>query len=127
MSEKEWDIVQEVHVKGAYACSKAVWPVFRKQKFGRIINVRSPRSSLPSSVLCLRSLDFETRRRGSLQRSIIDDVPRFLQQTASAAGIYGNFGQVSLTSPSLPSRPLSSTGSWNRSLARIENTKNRRH
>ncbi|GAA5886830.1 hypothetical protein JCM16303_005721 [Sporobolomyces ruberrimus] len=52
MSEKEWDIVQEVHVKGAYACSKAVWPVFRKQKYGRIIN------------------------------------------TASAAGIYGNFGQA---------------------------------
>ena len=41
-----------VHLKGAYACTKAAWPIFRKQKFGRIIN------------------------------------------TASAAGLYGNFGQT---------------------------------
>ncbi|GAA5945274.1 hypothetical protein JCM3775_007418 [Rhodotorula graminis] len=52
MTDKEWDIVQEVHVKGAYACTKAAWPIMRKQKFGRIVN------------------------------------------TASAAGIYGNFGQA---------------------------------
>ncbi|BGP42398.1 hypothetical protein JCM10450v2_006492 [Rhodotorula kratochvilovae] len=52
MTDKEWDLVQEVHVKGAYACTKAAWPIMRKQKFGRIIN------------------------------------------TASAAGIYGNFGQA---------------------------------
>ena len=39
MTDKEWDIVQEVHVKGAYACTKAVWPIMRKQKYGRIINV----------------------------------------------------------------------------------------
>ncbi|GAA6033104.1 hypothetical protein JCM8097_002946 [Rhodosporidiobolus ruineniae] len=52
MTDAEWDLVHEVHVKGAFACSKAVWPVFRKQGFGRIINV------------------------------------------ASAAGIYGNFGQA---------------------------------
>lgn len=31
----------EVHLKGAYSCSKAVWPHFRKQKFGRIINTAS--------------------------------------------------------------------------------------
>ncbi|KAL4247202.1 short-chain dehydrogenases/reductases (SDR) family protein [Abortiporus biennis] len=52
MSDKEFDQVQEVHLKGAYACSKAAWPIFRKQKFGRIVN------------------------------------------TASAAGLYGNFGQA---------------------------------
>lgn len=39
MTDKEWDIIHEVHVKGAYACSKAAWPIMRKQKFGRIINV----------------------------------------------------------------------------------------
>lgn len=42
----------QVHVKGAFSVTKAAWPHFRKQKFGRIIN------------------------------------------TASAAGIYGNFGQA---------------------------------
>jgi len=57
MTDKEWDLVQEVHVKGAYACTKAAWPVMRKQKFGRIVN------------------------------------------TASAAGIYGNFGQAKCATP----------------------------
>lgn len=49
---KEWDAIQLVHLKGAFSCTKAAWPIFRKQKFGRIIN------------------------------------------TASAAGLYGNFGQA---------------------------------
>ncbi|PFH53067.1 hypothetical protein AMATHDRAFT_55430 [Amanita thiersii Skay4041] len=52
MSDKEWDQIMEVHLKGAFACTKAAWPIFRKQKFGRIINI------------------------------------------ASAAGLYGNFGQA---------------------------------
>ncbi|GJN93440.1 hypothetical protein Rhopal_006496-T1 [Rhodotorula paludigena] len=52
MTDKEWDLVQEVHVKGAFSCTKAAWPHMRKQKYGRIVN------------------------------------------TASAAGIYGNFGQA---------------------------------
>ncbi|POW06243.1 hypothetical protein PSHT_10434 [Puccinia striiformis] len=50
MSDQEWDVVQAVHVQGPYACTKAAWPIMRKQKYGRIIN------------------------------------------TASAAGLYGNFG-----------------------------------
>ncbi|KAI0264388.1 peroxisomal hydratase-dehydrogenase-epimerase [Gloeopeniophorella convolvens] len=52
MSDKEWDQIQDVHLKGAFSCSHAAWPIFRKQKFGRIVN------------------------------------------TASAAGLYGNFGQA---------------------------------
>ncbi|KAJ2922422.1 hypothetical protein H1R20_g14685, partial [Candolleomyces eurysporus] len=52
MTDKEWDQITEVHLHGAFACTKAAWPIFRKQKFGRVIN------------------------------------------TASAAGIYGNFGQA---------------------------------
>ncbi|KAI0254957.1 peroxisomal hydratase-dehydrogenase-epimerase [Lactifluus subvellereus] len=52
MSDKEWDQVYEVHLKGAFSCAHAAWPIFRKQKFGRIIN------------------------------------------TASAAGLFGNFGQA---------------------------------
>ena len=52
MSDAEWDQIQAVHLKGAYSCTKATWPIFRKQKFGRIVN------------------------------------------TASAAGLYGNFGQA---------------------------------
>lgn len=41
MSDKEWDQITEVHLKGAFACTKAAWPIFRKQKFGRIINTAS--------------------------------------------------------------------------------------
>ena len=41
MTDQEWDQVYEVHVKGAYSCAKAAWPIFRKQKFGRIINTAS--------------------------------------------------------------------------------------
>jgi len=52
MSDNEWDQIMEVHLKAAFACTKAAWPHFRKQKFGRVLN------------------------------------------TASAAGLYGNFGQA---------------------------------
>lgn len=52
MTEKDWDLIYTVHIKGAYACTKAAWPHFMSQKSGKII------------------------------------------MTASAAGIYGNFGQA---------------------------------
>ena len=39
--DKEWDQVYEVHIKGAYSCTKAAWTIFRKQKFGRIVNTAS--------------------------------------------------------------------------------------
>lgn len=38
---QEWDAVTLVHLKGAFSCTKAAWPHFRKQKFGRIINTAS--------------------------------------------------------------------------------------
>ncbi|KAF8529806.1 peroxisomal hydratase-dehydrogenase-epimerase [Gautieria morchelliformis] len=41
MSDQEWDMVQLVHLKGAFSCTKAAWPHFRKQRFGRIINTAS--------------------------------------------------------------------------------------
>ena len=41
MSDQEWDLVTLVHLKGAFACTKAAWPHFRKQKFGRVVNTAS--------------------------------------------------------------------------------------
>jgi multifunctional beta-oxidation protein len=41
LTDQEWDIIQLVHLKGAFSCSKAAWPYFRKQNFGRIINTAS--------------------------------------------------------------------------------------
>jgi multifunctional beta-oxidation protein len=52
MADADWDLIQAVHVRGSYKVTKAAWPIFKQQKFGRII------------------------------------------MTASAAGLYGNFGQA---------------------------------
>jgi len=41
MSPAEWDAVIAVHLKGTYKCIKAAWPVFQKQKYGRIITTAS--------------------------------------------------------------------------------------
>lgn len=52
MTENDWDLIMKVHMKGAYAVTKAAWPYMMEQKYGRIVS------------------------------------------TASAAGLYGNVGQV---------------------------------
>jgi len=52
MTDKDWDLIDTVHLRGVYKCTKAAWPHMLKNQFGRIINV------------------------------------------TSAAGVYGNFGQV---------------------------------
>jgi (3R)-3-hydroxyacyl-CoA dehydrogenase / 3a,7a,12a-trihydroxy-5b-cholest-24-enoyl-CoA hydratase / enoyl-CoA hydratase 2 len=56
MEEADWDSVIAVHLKGAYNVTRAAWPHFREQGFGRVI------------------------------------------MTASAAGLYGNFGQANYSS-----------------------------
>lgn len=56
MKDSDWDLVQRVHLRGTFAVTKAAWPHFVKQKYGRIIN------------------------------------------TASAVGLYGNFGQANYSS-----------------------------
>ncbi|XP_055374780.1 peroxisomal multifunctional enzyme type 2 [Condylostylus longicornis] len=37
ISEKDWDLIQDVHVKGSFKTTQAAWPYFKKQKYGRII------------------------------------------------------------------------------------------
>ncbi|KAK0388549.1 hypothetical protein NLU13_4792 [Sarocladium strictum] len=59
MKDEDWDLINRVHVKGAYKCARAAWPYFRKQKYGRVIN------------------------------------------TASAAGLFGNFGQTNYSAAKL--------------------------
>ncbi len=41
MDDKMWDIVMAVHLRGTYKISKAAWPYFLKQKYGRIVNTTS--------------------------------------------------------------------------------------
>lgn len=59
MKDEDWDLIMKVHVKGSYKCARAAWPIFRQQKYGRVIN------------------------------------------TASAAGLFGSFGQCNYSAAKL--------------------------
>ncbi|XP_001606624.1 peroxisomal multifunctional enzyme type 2 isoform X1 [Nasonia vitripennis] len=37
MSDTDWDLIHDVHVKGSMKTTRAAWPYFRKQNFGRVI------------------------------------------------------------------------------------------
>jgi NAD(P)-dependent dehydrogenase (short-subunit alcohol dehydrogenase family) len=41
MTDDQWDIIFKVHVRGAYKVTKAAWPYFREQKYGRVIMTSS--------------------------------------------------------------------------------------
>ncbi|OMJ07083.1 Peroxisomal hydratase-dehydrogenase-epimerase [Smittium culicis] len=41
-TDVDWDLVCQVHLNGAFKVTHAAWPIFRAQKFGRIINTTSP-------------------------------------------------------------------------------------
>ncbi|KAJ2335017.1 hypothetical protein GGH91_005566, partial [Coemansia sp. RSA 2671] len=41
MTDKDWDDVLNVHLRGAYLITKAAWPFMRKQKFGRVVMTSS--------------------------------------------------------------------------------------
>lgn len=41
MTDEQWEIIHQVHLFGTYACTKAAWPFFLKQKYGRVINTTS--------------------------------------------------------------------------------------
>lgn len=41
MSDEDWNLIQDVHLKGSFKCTQAAWPHMRKQQFGRIIMTAS--------------------------------------------------------------------------------------
>ena len=41
MTQADWDLIYKVHMLGTYTICKAVWPIMREQRFGRIVNVTS--------------------------------------------------------------------------------------
>lgn len=41
MKEKDWDLLNLVHLKGTYKVTQAAWPYFRSQKHGRVVFVTS--------------------------------------------------------------------------------------
>ena len=67
MTDQDWDLIYDVHVRGAYKVTHAAWPYMRDQNYGRLIF------------------------------------------TASAAGIYGNFGQTNYSMAKLGLHGMSQT------------------
>ncbi|PUU76182.1 hypothetical protein B9Z19DRAFT_1102499 [Tuber borchii] len=41
MKDDDWNLIMKVHVKGSYKCARAAWPIFKEQRYGRIINTTS--------------------------------------------------------------------------------------
>lgn len=41
MSDQDWDLVYNVHLRGAFKVTRAAWPHMQKQKYGRIIMTSS--------------------------------------------------------------------------------------
>ncbi|MCW2856580.1 MAG: short-chain dehydrogenase/reductase [Marmoricola sp.] len=41
MTQAEWDLVLQVHLHGGYNVTKAAWPHFREQEFGRVVMAAS--------------------------------------------------------------------------------------
>ena len=42
MSEKDWEMVYQVHLKGAFKVTRAAWPHMETNSYGRIVNITSP-------------------------------------------------------------------------------------
>ena len=57
MTDAEWEIVLKIHLRGTYAVCHAAWPIFQKQKYGRIITTTSAVgvSSFPSPLRIIAS------------------------------------------------------------------------
>ncbi|KAF2099226.1 Fox2 protein [Rhizodiscina lignyota] len=41
MKDADWDLIMTVHLTGAYKTTRAAWPHFRRQRYGRVINTSS--------------------------------------------------------------------------------------
>merc|ERR1719326_1482252 len=41
MTDKDWDLINQVHVQGAYKTTRAAWESMRENRYGRIVNVTS--------------------------------------------------------------------------------------
>ncbi|GAB0092348.1 Peroxisomal multifunctional enzyme type 2 [Sergentomyia squamirostris] len=41
ISEQDWNLIHDVHLKGSFKTTQAAWPIFKKQNYGRIIMTSS--------------------------------------------------------------------------------------
>ena len=41
MTDRDWDLIYTVHLKGSYKVCRAAWPHMRENRYGRIVNITS--------------------------------------------------------------------------------------
>merc|ERR1719189_3505196 len=41
MTERDWDLIMLVHLKGAFSVTRAAWNIMREKNYGRIVNTAS--------------------------------------------------------------------------------------
>ena len=41
MTDHDWDAFMKLRINGTYKCTRAAWPYFKAQNYGRIINTSS--------------------------------------------------------------------------------------
>ncbi len=63
VTKAEWDAVLDVNLNGTFLCSKAVLPIMKRNKFGRIINMSS---SAGRSVSTLGGVHYTAAKAGVL-------------------------------------------------------------
>jgi len=68
MTEKDWDAIMSVHLKGHFSCVKAAIPEMVRQHSGRIINFSSRGAFIgpPASASAAGSLAYNTAKAGIL-------------------------------------------------------------
>ncbi len=100
ISDDEWDAVMKVNIGGLFRCSRAVVPVMRKQKSGKIINISSGTVFMGAQAM----LHYVTSKAAvigftrSLAREVGDDnicVNALAPGFTSSEGVLGNEGYPS--------------------------------
>lgn len=41
MTDQDWDLIMQVHLKGSYSVTRAAWNIMREKGYGRVINTGS--------------------------------------------------------------------------------------
>jgi NAD(P)-dependent dehydrogenase (short-subunit alcohol dehydrogenase family) len=76
VTKSEWDLVLDVNLNGTFLCSKAVLPIMKQNRFGRIVNMSS---SAGRSVSTLGGVHYTTAKAGVLgfTRALAKEVAAF--------------------------------------------------
>ena len=76
ITKAEWDLVLNVNLNSAFLCTKAVLPIMKEKRFGRIVNISS---SAGRSVSTLGGAHYTTSKAGMLgfTRAVAKEVAPF--------------------------------------------------